>query len=116
MFKEIARKTGNERGETLIEVLVSLLIICVCLVMLARSISAAIADIDISKEKMNEYYIANNALSTGLSDAEYEEGSINITSAGSPLKLIKGMSSTVSVKFYTNDVFEDAKVFAYVKK
>ena len=110
------KKLRQKKGETLVEVLVSLLIVCLCLFMLATSINGAVTIIDSANKKMNRYYERNNALSTGLVAGEYSEGSVTYKNGDSDCILVDGEPSTVEVKYYTNEVFEDSKVIAYVRK
>ena len=62
MKTKALNKLNKNKGETISEVLVALLISSLALVMLASMISATSKMIIKSKEKMTYYYEANNAL------------------------------------------------------
>ncbi len=112
----IRRKLKQNNGETLIEVLVSLLIICLCLLMLSYSIDSSVKVIKSANEKMDEYYKKNNILADGLNGDEYEDGTITFKNGNSNCVLVLGTSSTINVTYYINDAFSSNEVIAYLKK
>lgn len=64
MVKQVKKKLRENKGETIAEVLIALLISSIALVMLASMISATVNLVTKSKEKMKDYYKANSVLET----------------------------------------------------
>lgn len=62
MKRKLLKKLRSKAGETLAEVLISLLISSLALVILAQMISASSSMITNSEKKMAEYYTARNVL------------------------------------------------------
>ena len=64
LLSSIGKKLKGRGGESLTEVLVSLLISAVALTMLASMISASTGMVKQSREKLDDYYTNNNGLVT----------------------------------------------------
>ena len=85
LFKKLreraAARLKSNAGETLAEVLISMLIAALALTMLASVISSTARVINRSKEKMNEYYAASDALAkrSGGGLTSVSNGDLGIT-------------------------------------
>ena len=66
LLSSIGKKLKSRGGESLTEVLVSVLISAVALTMLASMISASTGMVKQSREKLDDYYTNNNGLVNGL--------------------------------------------------
>ncbi len=64
LLSSIGKKLKSRGGESLTEVLVSVLISAVALTMLASMISASTGMVKQSREKLDDYYTNNNGLVT----------------------------------------------------
>ena len=95
----IITKLKNNAGETIGETLVALLISSLSLVMLAGAISASVRVVTKSKEKMNNYYTANNNVEEKLD-------------AGKEITIQLG-DNTLTVKSYINGEYNDKPVVSY---
>lgn len=109
MMEKHLKKLDNSRGETLVEVLVSLLIICIAMLMLTTAIAAGARSIRKAKEAVNDYYIRNNILTVG----DEESGTAGNVTISRNLTI--GSTTSIKVKFYENDVFKQTKVIAYIE-
>lgn len=69
-FKSLRKKLGSTAGESLVEVLVSLLIAALAILLLGQSVSASVNMIRNSGKAMEDYYAAANVL------AERPSGSV----------------------------------------
>ena len=106
LAKKTYFKAACQKGETLVETLVSLLISSLALLMLATMVSASAYTIKKSNDRINKYYESNNDISS-LSGT-VEAGTIKIT--------LKDESNNVyevitDVPYYNNS--EDSKVIRY---
>lgn len=100
-------KLRSQAGETIAEVLVSLLISALALTMLASMITATVSMVTRSKEKMKEYYENGEALELMSADLE----TINVTMSGT------GLSASAEALCYKNDTFQgDRVVYSYIKE
>ena len=110
MRTDIANKITSQKGETLTETLIALLISSIAMVMLAGAITATSHVVDTGQEKMKSYYDANNAMieNSGTSD-----------SGAFTLKDTTGASSrdikTYNVTAYKNTEFSGHTVTLYNK-
>ena len=101
--RAIRRKLRSNRGETIGETLVALLISALALVMLAGAISSTANMINTSDKKMGEYYSGDAAL------AEHSGGTTGHSVT------IQGASASKSyyITCYENKAFETKPVVAY---
>ena len=103
MRKLLKEKLNSRKGESIGEVLVALLISALALVMLASMITASTRMIQSSRDKLNEYYLANNTL-TDRPETGSGSGTVTIKEGGAVVKLDVGSTDgTISVKYYKND-------------
>ena len=100
------KKLNTQTGETITEVLVSLLVAALALTMLAGMISSTVSLVTRSKETMNRYYEGNAKLERRL---EGTAATVTIQSAGGEVK------ETPDVTLYENAVFnsEEKTIYAY---
>ncbi len=83
LLSSIGKKLKGRGGESLTEVLVSVLISAVALTMLASMISASTGMVKQSREKLDDYYTNNNGLVThtgtpasGFAEFSTESGTV----------------------------------------
>lgn len=86
----------NNRGETLAEILISVLIIAAALVMLSSIILASSNMVDKGNKQMSVVYDGENKLELGTSNSSVSQ----ITLSG---ETFNGLSSQINVKFYKDD-------------
>ena len=111
MLEKLKQKLQSRAGESIGETLVSLLIAALALVMLAGAISASSGVIMKSRDKLNDYYSAN----------EEASGVVKMTSGGSTVTdviTIEDNTGAISkqsfkVTYYKNDKFGKKTVVAY---
>ena len=111
MLEKLKQKLQSRAGESIGETLVSLLIAALALVMLAGAISASSGVIMKSRDKLNDYYSAN----------EEASGVVKMTSGGSTVKdgiTIEDNTGAISnqsfkVTYYKSDKFGKKTVVAY---
>jgi hypothetical protein len=115
MLEKLKQKLQSRAGESIGETLVSLLIAALALVMLAGAISASSGVIMKSRDKLNDYYSAN----------EEASGVVKMTSGGSTVTdgitikdTIEDNTRAISdqsfkVTYYKNDKFGKKTVVAY---
>ena len=114
MLEKLKQKLQSRAGESIGETLVSLLIAALALVMLAGAISASSGVIMKSRDKLNDYYSAN----------EEASGVVKMTSGGSTvtdgITIEDNTSNTraisdqsFKVTYYKNDKFGKKTVVAY---
>ncbi len=105
---KIKERITSQAGETIAEVLISLLIATVALMMLAMMISSTVSMVTRSKDRMDEYY-------SGNADLELQEPSssrsitITIETSGSAGTTVK---ETPNVALYENTTLNNP-VYAY---
>ncbi len=108
MKERIMRKLQSVSGETVAEVLISLLISALALAMLATMIQASSNMITTSKTKMKEYYTQNNILGT------QEPGNEESTKPTLTLEEKDGkFSDTYTLTLYKNDLLGGVDVISY---
>ena len=100
----ITRKLHSNKGETIGETLVALLISALALLMLAGSITSSTGLVTRSREKMDEYYDKNAEL-VELNNAN--NATIKITEING----VTGLS--YSIKYVKNDAVNDLPVVAF---
>ena len=111
MMEKLKQNLHSQAGESIGETLVSLLIAALALVMLAGAISASSGVIMKSRDKLNDYYSAN----------EEASGVVKMTSGGSTVTdgiTIEDNAGVISkqsysVTYYKNNEFDGRTVVAY---
>ena len=121
MFKKMRTRLRNNRGESLTEVLVALLISTLALTILAVMITTTQRLVKKSKSLTHDYVIANNQLVEKAESALSGEGSVSIQvkelDGGdfSPKDLTDSSGSSINVVYYVNDTFGSVDVTLYQK-
>lgn len=113
MLEKLKNKLRSQAGESIAEVLVSLLIAALSLMLLAGMISATFDMVTRSRETVKTYVQANNTLveQSGTGAA----GSVSFTAGGSALTLTEGSTGSVNVSCFTNDTVGGKTVTSYKK-
>ena len=106
--KRALKKLHSRRGESLVEVLVTLLICVLALGMLSTAIITSSAVTKNSDKKVNDYYTAMNDIAKMAGTGK--EGKITISESGS------SFSETYDVEYFVNDTYGNKPVIAYRKK
>ena len=112
--KLAARLRGN-RGETLTEVLVALLIAALALTMLASVIHSSSTMIQNSKKFMNDYYEANDELALQSGSGETKTLKLVIAVDGSETsdEVNLKLNTAPEVEIYTNSTISSKPVISY---
>ena len=122
MKKKVLEKLRSRRGDSIAEVLIALLISVVALVMLAGMITSSTRLIQRSKDAMEQYDAANNALSAMTANAPTANDTFTVSSktlsvadavTNDSVKLTE--AGVISVKVYENTAYGGDKVIAYKK-
>jgi len=113
-LKAAKLKILSNGGETLTEVLVSLLIAGLALAMFAGMIQASVNIADSSEAKMQEYYTANNNLAL-KTIPEATGGTVSLTKGTDIYNLFPG-SSGVDVDYFVNDKLGGVEVMSYERE
>ena len=108
MKKSILKKLKNNKGESITEVLVALLISVISMTLLAGMIAASASMTEKSKKKIDDYYKAENSLEV---EAETELGTVNFYDADS--ETVKISSDDIEVKISKTN---DESILAYSVK
>lgn len=112
MKAAIAGKLKGNKGETLAEVLISMLIAALALTMLAYAITSTARIVNKNKKKMELYYQANDAITAYETElSESSEISGLVSSGDDAYSLVDGDDQTV----YLSDD-EDCTVTVFVNK
>lgn len=99
MKKKLRKKLKNNKGETITEVLVALLISVLSLTLLAGMISASVSMTDKSRKNITDYYTAENTLELNQDKVEETADVSFIDSADEDVKLSSG---SIKVNVYSN--------------
>ncbi|MBR2528032.1 MAG: hypothetical protein IKE58_06155 [Blautia sp.] len=108
------KKLNSQAGETIAETLISLLIAALALVMLAAAMSTSSGIIVRSREKLDEYYSANEEDSGVVIKkigAGIGTGDIIVTDSSSVIK-----EQNYPITYFKNDQFSKKPVIAYEMK
>ena len=97
-----------EKGETLVETLVSMMICVFAILLLFSSIFSSKVVIDKSDKKMTEYYEKNNSLVE-----KTEASGKGVVTFSKP---IIPSENIVSVEYFVNDVFSNNPVVTYARE
>ena len=105
-MRRIKGKLSSHAGESIAETLFALLISSLALIMLAGAVSSAMRVVTGSKEKMDVYYHANNA----LADRDRSDAPETLT-----VDIIGLLPSgeEISVNYWENDTLSGVPVIAY---
>ncbi len=109
MKQNIRRKLQATKGETIAEVLVSLLISSLALVMLATMIRASSNMILTSETKLEAYYDESIKLSTQATE-EKESDTLTVEIVDGENTVIKTVDN---VSYYKNDIIGTTDVISY---
>ncbi len=103
------KKLKSPAGETLTETLVALLIAALALTMLAGAIASSFGVIQRGREKLDQYYTANEAADGVVKmSGDGTAGKVTLTDAENQLS-----HGDINVSYYTNDKFNNMPVVAY---
>lgn len=105
----IRAKARSERGESITEVLVAIVVSGLAILMLATVIATAVNVNQASRKAMNDYYAANNDVVSG---ALTTTGTVTLTSDGASVSLAG--DSSISVTCYAGEQAGDTPVVSYV--
>ena len=117
-FMRLRKKLESTAGESLVEVLVSLLIAALAILMLGQSVSASVRMIRNSGSVLEDYYAAVNVLAERPSDVEHPavtsgEALVSITCKRDGNGIADYPSTTQSVKYYVNQASDSNQVVSY---
>ena len=120
VFKRlVSAKVRSQRGESIIEAIVSTLIAGLALLMLATVIAASTKMTVDSRTKMDEYYANSNDNAVAAAGASGTSGTVKVTLAtGATVAMLPGANSSgeLGVTFYTLDGSTDGSMIAYSLK
>lgn len=109
--KSMFRKLKSQKGETISETLVALLISALALTMLAGAITASANLVEKSRTKMGSYYAANEAGNGVIMMAgEGTDGTVIIKDTAPSGGLDQ---NTYNIVYYENDEFTQYPVYSY---
>jgi len=108
-----SRGSRGSRGESLTEVLVSVLVGGLALLMLAMAITTSSHVAVNSRQHMGEYYTANNNAITAASSAVVGSGTAALKESGVSVPLVSGDS--VAVQYQQNEQLESTEVISYTE-
>lgn len=114
----INRKISNQRGETIAETLVALLISAVALVMLASMISSSSSMITRARNRLSVYYEKTDKMNRKATEdnSEYVSDFSNLSVQDqdqSASEKIVFKDSKIKVEYYGNKVFSKTPVVTY---
>ena len=104
----IKEKLNGQSGESIGETLVALLIAALALVMLAGAISASLGVVNKGRDKLGEYYSANEAINKRSGTESDVPNGIEITDS---LSIIN--TQQYNITYYKNSTFSNKPVVAY---
>ena len=106
----ISAKLRGNRGESITEVLVAIVVSGLAILMLATVIAAAMNVNKTSQRAMNDYYEANNSVVSG---GVATTGTVSLTAGGSPVSL--GNDSGIEVSCHVGEQADGTPVVSYVE-
>lgn len=122
MLKRLRSRLRNNRGESLTEVLVAVLISSIALLMLASMVGTTQDLVRRSKEATQNYVSASNLLvEKGGDDDDQEEGDVQFSvilidgGNATDVKLTDDSDPTMKVLYYVNDEIGIVPVTSYKK-
>lgn len=107
-IQRLKRKLNSHAGETISETLIALLISALALVMLAGAITSAMHMITKSRDKVQDYYAANESASGIVMMTGGTQGNMALTDSQNIIN-----HDPVPVLYFTNTEFDDNPVVAY---
>ena len=116
MRKKIRSRLKSNRGESLAEVLIAVMISALGLVLLASMINGAKEAVTRSKETVSTYMTANNRI-VERTDGTSGSGTVGfalVEDIGTTeIKLTDSSADTISVVYYINDTIHSCAVTSY---
>lgn len=106
-LNRVGEKLKSDRGESIAEVLISVLISAVALVMLASMISSATSMIGSSRKNMEDYYSAANQITSSGASANFS-GQVKMVPSESG-----SVSTSFSVNYFVNDELGKGPVVSF---
>ena len=114
--KRAKRKLRSNRGDSLAEVLIALLIAAVALVMLASMINASANMIGRSKVFMSDYYTAGNDLNTKPGGTDNTQDiTVSVSFLNEENSVDKTVSKTYSAVYRKNEDFQQKTLVSFWK-
>ena len=110
MKKRIAHIITSQKGESIAETLVALLISSLALVMLAGAITTTTRIVTSSQEKIKAYNEANNNLIDKDSSASTGSGDLTLKYNSTPSRTIETYED---IPYYYHDEFDGKKIVTY---
>ena len=110
-IKALMHGKRGTRGESLVEVLTSIVIGGLALLMLGMAISSASRMAIDSREAMTDYYQASNAIASG-SATSLGTGTVALTQDGASVALVSSGES-IAAAYYQSDGLGSATVVLY---
>lgn len=111
-MQAIRARLRGDRGETITEVLVAIVISGLAILMLATAIASAVNVNNASRDAMNRYYAANN--NAVLGDTATASGTVSVTMNGGSISL--GNKASIPVTFRIGQQVNDTLVVAYTEE
>ncbi len=114
----VVKKLKSTSGETLVEVLASLLVAALAILMLSQAVTSAVRIIDSSGELMEDYYAAENVLAArpnSVSNAWVTTGeaTLIVTRRTSSEPVDFGLGNEPVVRYYVNECITGGEVVSY---
>ena len=104
----IKDKLKGQSGESIGETLVALLIAALALVMLAGAISASLGVVNKGRDKLEDYYSANEAINKREGSGSNVSKGIKITDSSGIIDI-----QECDITYFSNDTFSNKPVVAY---
>ena len=116
VFERLKKKLRSTAGESLVEVLVSLLIAAMAILLLGQAVGVSVRMVRQSEDALEDYYTANNVLSArpgtaGDADVSMGEAEVVITWAGTGNSVSLG--TDITVEYYVNQSAAGDVVISY---
>ncbi len=114
MRRTVAARLRSRAGESISEVLVALLVSALALMMLASMVASSSNMVQTSRQKMQDYITAENALTE--QSGKGTDGTVTVQNGGEGLSLYDGADSEIAVTYYQNTTVGGKTVTAYKVK
>ena len=111
MKQRITARLRSEKGESISEVLVALLISALALIMLVTMVQRSTLLVQNSARTMDRYIGAENNLAEPNGDGT--PGSVTVKRGDETILLYDGAESAIPVAYYENSTVSGAQVIAY---
>lgn len=109
----IIKKIKSQSGESIIETMTAVLIAAMAMTMLAGAIMSGMRIIGESRAKMDTYFQAANAISSGSSSSASEEGTLSNVKIDMTRKITDPSVDVINLKGLTSD--DSGKISGHVK-